>query len=232
MFQQWKILYFSHLDFIIVVFSGTDVSIRGSSRTPVKSVRKNSALCPTFDNTWSRGKWSHLRLRLHWASESMLIKLLRFLNNYRPQRSWGKVIFSQASVILLTGGCVWRGGHVWQGGHAWQGACVAGGHVWVGVCMAGGCMVGGACMAGVHAWGVGCMHGEGAGMHGKRGACMMKGGMHGKEACVVKGVWYACPPSHPSTRYGRSMRGRYASYLNAFLLNLICYKMIWCKRWC
>ena len=23
---------------------------------------------------------------------------------YRPQRSWGKVIFSQASVILLTGG--------------------------------------------------------------------------------------------------------------------------------
>ena len=26
-------------------------------------------------------------------------------NIYRPQRSWGKVIFSQASVILLTGGC-------------------------------------------------------------------------------------------------------------------------------
>ena len=25
-------------------------------------------------------------------------------NFYRPQRSWGKVIFSQASVILLTGG--------------------------------------------------------------------------------------------------------------------------------
>ena len=28
---------------------------------------------------------------------------------YRPQRSWGKVIFSQASVILLTGGHAWRG---------------------------------------------------------------------------------------------------------------------------
>ena len=26
------------------------------------------------------------------------------LHHYRPQRSWGKVIFSQASVILLTGG--------------------------------------------------------------------------------------------------------------------------------
>ena len=31
--------------------------------------------------------------------------------NYRPQRSWGKVIFSQASVILLTGdGASSRGG--------------------------------------------------------------------------------------------------------------------------
>ena len=38
---------------------------------------------------------------------------------YRPQRSCGKVMFSQASVILFTGG-----------GRAWQGACVAGGCVW------------------------------------------------------------------------------------------------------
>ena len=43
---------------------------------------------------------------------------------YRPQRSWGKVIFAQASVILLTGGdmrgCS-QGGHAWllPGGHAW-----------------------------------------------------------------------------------------------------------------
>ena len=28
---------------------------------------------------------------------------------YRPQRSWGKVIFSQASVILSTGGSTWAG---------------------------------------------------------------------------------------------------------------------------
>ena len=39
---------------------------------------------------------------------------------YRPQRSWGKVIFSQAFVILLTGG----GGRAWLllggGGRAWD----------------------------------------------------------------------------------------------------------------
>ena len=29
-----------------------------------------------------------------------------YLCYYRPQRSWAKVIFLQASVILLTGGCV------------------------------------------------------------------------------------------------------------------------------
>ena len=27
-------------------------------------------------------------------------------HNYRPQRSWAKVMFLQASVILLTGGCL------------------------------------------------------------------------------------------------------------------------------
>ena len=48
---------------------------------------------------------------------------------YRPQRSCGKVMFSQASVILFTGGCG-RGacvagvGNAWQGvGNAWQGVC-------------------------------------------------------------------------------------------------------------
>ena len=38
--------------------------------------------------------------------------------NYRPRRSWGKVIFSQAFVILSTGG----GGGAWPGG-----VCMAGG---------------------------------------------------------------------------------------------------------
>ena len=42
--------------------------------------------------------------------------------------SCGKVMFSQASVILSTGwGHVWQGGVCVAGGHAWQEACVAGG---------------------------------------------------------------------------------------------------------
>ena len=54
--------------------------------------------------------------------------------NYRPQRSFGKVKFSQACVILFTGGGM-RGGRgpcvVAGGVHGCQGACmVAGGHVW------------------------------------------------------------------------------------------------------
>ena len=72
-------------------------------------------------------------------------------DNYRPQRSWGKVIFSQASVILSTGGmrgclgvCMVVGGHVWllgggmhgcQGVYVVAGGCVAcrdvGWHVWL-----------------------------------------------------------------------------------------------------
>ena len=58
-----------------------------------------------------------------------------WLYYYRPQRSWGKVIFffqKRVSRILSTGGggaCV-VGGHVWQGGVHGRGACVAGGHVW------------------------------------------------------------------------------------------------------
>ena len=37
------------------------------------------------------------------------VKRLLTLNYYRPQRSWGKIIFSQASVILLTGGVLLLG---------------------------------------------------------------------------------------------------------------------------
>ena len=48
---------------------------------------------------------------------------------YRPQRSWGKVIFSQASVILFTaGGVVTSPGGVWSGHGRGCGipACLAG----------------------------------------------------------------------------------------------------------
>ena len=91
----------------------------------------------------------------------------------------------------------------------------------------------GACVVkgGVHSKGRVCM--VKGGMHGKGEACMTKpcmvkgGGMHGEGgACVAKGghawqgghAWYAHPPS---MRYGRSMRGRYASYWNAFLLRVV-----------
>ena len=65
----------------------------------------------------------------------------KFFNFYRPQRSWGKVIFSEACVKNSVGG----GGGVWQGGMHDGGTCVAGGMhgrgvvcVWWGACMAGG----------------------------------------------------------------------------------------------
>ena len=101
---------------------------------------------------------------------------------YRPQRSWGKVIVSEACVknSVHRGGM--RGWHAWQwgmhgGGHTWQGAMCGGlhewghawwghvwwGHAWQGVCMTGSCVAEGmhgsrhmhgmgVCMAGGHAW--------------------------------------------------------------------------------
>ena len=48
---------------------------------------------------------------------------------YHPQRSWGKVIFSQASVILLIGGVCGRR-RAWQGGVRGRGACMAEGRAW------------------------------------------------------------------------------------------------------
>ena len=60
---------------------------------------------------------------------------------------------------------------------------------------------GGACVVGGHAW-----------QEGVWGVACMAGGVRGG-GCAR----HACP--HPNTtRYGRSMRGRYASYWNAFLL--------------
>ena len=118
---------------------------------------------------------------------------------YRPQRSWGKVKFSEACVKNSVHG---GGGHMWQGGMHGRGAYVA-----RGACMAGGMHGGG------HAW-QGGMHGRGhtwqGGMHGK-------GGVHGRVVCVVgggmRGRYYEI----------RSMSGRYASYWNAFLF---CIKII------
>ena len=111
--------------------------------------------------------------------------------------------------VCMAGGVCGRGacmggvcgrGHAWQGEHAWWG------HVWQGACMAGG-MHGGGC-----AWQGACMAG---GMHG--GGCAWQG------ACMARVAWQGmCMPCMPPStmRYGRSMRGRYASYWNAFLFSL------------
>ena len=62
-----------------------------------------------------------------------------------------------------------------------------------------------------------------AGGHAWQGVCMA-GGVHGGGACVAEGhAWQGgmhamdTPPPN-TTRYGQSMRGRYACYWNAFLL--------------
>ena len=69
--------------------------------------------------------WSFSQVSEHYHSQTHLN-----IHFYRPQRSWGKVIFSQASVILSTGGrCLLLGG-------AWSGRCLLLG----GVC-SGGCLV-------------------------------------------------------------------------------------------
>ena len=127
--------------------------------------------------------------------------------------SCGKVMFSQASVILST-----EGGHAW-GGACVVGGCVAGGHAWRGgmcgrgVCMARGVHGNGGGMCGREA----CVAGEGACMAGgvhSRGAWMVgnmhggvAGGMCGRGACMESGR----RDSHCSRQY--------ASYWNAFLLH-------------
>ena len=91
-------------------------------------------------------------------------KLLQILTSYyHPQRSWDKVIFSEACVknSVHRGGCAWQGGmcggHAWKGGGmhvrgcVWWGAYMAGG-AWQGDVHGGGMHGRGACMSGGHAW--------------------------------------------------------------------------------
>ena len=112
---------------------------------------------------------------------------------------WGKVIFLHMSVILFTGGGMCgRDGGVHGGGPR---VCVVGGMHGRGMC--GGGMHGRGCAWWGHVWQEG-MHVKGdmrgRGVHG--GGCMV-GGMHGR--------YYEI----------RSMSGRYASYWNAFLFDLL-----------
>ena len=130
-------------------------------------------------------------------------------------------MFSQASVILLTGGGVHgfiRGAWFYSGGHAWfySGGIrgfIRGVHAWF---YSGG-MHG---FIGGHAWfysGV-CVVLSG-GMHGFiRGACVVLSG----GVCVVSSGVGGCVRGF-SSFFGyneiRSMSGRYASYWNAFLFH-------------
>ena len=98
------------------------------------------------------------------SANSRLNSCFGKLDNYRPQRSLGKVIFSESCVknsvnggvhgrgVCMAGGCMWQGacmaggvhggGHVWQGGMCGRGACMARVCAWLrGVCMAGGACV-------------------------------------------------------------------------------------------
>ena len=111
-------------------------------------------------------------------------------------------------------------GHVWQVGHAWQGGVCGRGHVWWwGHAWQGVCMVGGICGRGMHGRGVcvgggTCMAGACRG-HAWQGVCM-PGGVH------ARGTGMPCTLPPNTMRYGQSMHRRYASYWNAFLLNLYC----------
>ena len=80
-------------------------------------------------------------------------------------------------------------------------------HLFVILFTGGACVAGGVC-------GLGGVRGEG-GMCGKGGHAWQRGG------CVWQrgGMCMVCTP--PSTRYCWSMRGRYASYWNAFLFQRI-----------
>ena len=146
---------------------------------------------------------------------NFLFSLYAWLNSYfyRPQRSLGKVIFSQASVILSTGegGVCSRGvpglGGVCSWGGAWSRGCLLpGGCAWswggtwwtpLGWLLLLGCLVWGGCLllvGGVWSWGVSSPSG-----------CAWSRGVPGPGGCLVE-----------NPRDGYCCR-RYASYWNAFL---------------
>ena len=66
--------------------------------------------CPDVNNYSGRLYFfiDHQRIKefftFHWRSQDVHPSSRPQILNYRPQQSWGKVMFLQASVILLTGG--------------------------------------------------------------------------------------------------------------------------------
>ena len=118
-------------------------------------------------------------------------------------RKFAMVMFLQVCVCPRGGGGMRGRGVVMHG----RGACV------VGACLAGGmCGRGGMHGRGANVW-QGGMCGRG---HVWWGGVCGRGGMHGRtHVCHTP-----LPPTCDTTRYGWSMRGRYASYWNAFLFQI------------
>ena len=106
---------------------------------------------------------------------------------YRPQRSCGKVIFSQTCVK----NCVHEGEAC-----VVRGACMAGGVHGRGVCVAGGCAAGGVCIAGGVWWGV-CMA---RGHAWQEKTVIAVGGTHptGMHSCIM-----LLPPANEDNVVGR-----------------------------
>ena len=109
--------------------------------------------------------------------------------------------------MLPRGVCASLGG----GMHASWGACMLPGEggvcaSWGGVCASWGC----ACFPGG-------VHTSGGGVCASGGCVCFPGGVHASRGCVSGGHACNTPPWPDTTRYGRSMSGRYTSYRNAFL---------------
>ena len=99
---------------------------------------------------------------------------------------------------VFTGVCLSTGG----GGHmrgCWRACVVAGGHAWLPGDVHG-------CLG--HAWLLGCVCGCQGACMAKRGACIVKGGMHGKGVCMVKGVCDEGGRAWDTTRYGDTINER------------------------
>ena len=130
---------------------------------------------------------------------------------YRPQRSWGKVMFLHVSVILFTGGCLVRGvpglgGSAWgvsgPRGVAGSWGCL----VWEDVCLGGAWSKG-------SVWPGGCL---------VLGGCLVRG-VSGPGEVSAPGGWYPSmqtPPRSSACWEIRATSKWYASYWNAFLLSL------------
>ena len=133
--------------------------------------------CSLLLNDWLDTYLINTRVNTTWVTSMVCliysVVKVHSLNlcNYRPQRSWGKVIFSEAWVKNSVHG---------GGGMHGRGVCMAGGACMVGVCMSGGVR------------GRGHVHGRGpcvvGGMHG-RGGHVCQGGMCGRggHSCVAGG---------------------------------------------